>query len=179
MKNALAALAITLAWANVAADTYAIPPGGLHVEDGDTLLIVIDGEEQRVQLAGIDAPEDADNPKLEKDFQRTGLAREELLSLGRSATEHLRRLTKIGGPYTLEYKPDNRDRYGRLSGDVIDVRGRSLSATLVSAGYAIVSRDGAEALHPLAAEAQRQNRGLWGLAPEATGLWAGTSAPQR
>ena len=84
---------------------HQVPPGGLHVEDGDTVLIVIEGEEQRVQLTGIDAPEDTDNPKLQRDMQRTGLERERLLVLGQLSREYLRRLTKIGAPYTLHYQP--------------------------------------------------------------------------
>ena len=155
---------------------YQVPPGGLHVEDGDTVLIVIDGEQQRVQLAGIDAPEDTDNPKLQRDMQRTGLERERLLVLGQLSREYLRRLTKIGAPYALHYEPERRDRYGRLSGEVRDNRGNSLADTLVSGGYAIASRDGSERLRKLQDEAQREKSGLWGLEPEATALWAGVAS---
>ncbi|MEJ1343607.1 MAG: hypothetical protein RPU14_16295, partial [Candidatus Sedimenticola sp. (ex Thyasira tokunagai)] len=42
----------------------------ISVEDGDTLVVKIKGEEKRVQLLGIDAPEDVENPKFTKDLQR-------------------------------------------------------------------------------------------------------------
>ena len=132
LKYSAVIFGLFLASAQAAEVEYLVPPGGLHVEDGDTLLIVINGEQQRVQLAGIDAPEDTDNPKLQRDLQRTGLEREQLLALGQLSREYLRRLTKIGAPYTLHYQPDQRDRYGRLSAEVRDDRGRSLAETLVS-----------------------------------------------
>ncbi len=154
------------------AEERVLPPGSLHIEDGDTLLIVIGGEQKRVQLAGIDAPEDSDNPKLQHDIARTGLARRQLLVLGQVSTEYLRRLTKIGSPYTLHYDPEQLDRYGRLSGDLRDSRGRSLAETVVAGGYAITARDSTEQLRALQAEAQQAQRGLWGSEPEATRLWA-------
>ena len=165
------------------ADEYPVPPGGLHVEDGDTVLIEFDGKEQRVQLEGIDAPEDGDNPKLQRDLARTGLERERLLALGRLSTEYLRRLTRIGEPYSLHYAPDRRDRYGRIVGDLRDARGRSLSETILVGGYAIVANrtdtDLAERLRPLEAEAERSRVGLWALDPEATRAWAGKGPPDQ
>lgn len=43
-----------------------------EIEDGDTLVAVIGGSRERLQLAGIDAPEDSDNAKLQRDLTRTG-----------------------------------------------------------------------------------------------------------
>lgn len=169
----LVALGLFLALGMVGAEEYVLPPGSLHVEDGDTLLVKLDGEEKRVQLAGIDAPEETDNPKLQRDLARTGLERSRLLALGRMATEYLRRLTKIGWPYTLHYEPDRLDRYGRLSGDLRDGSGRSLAELVVAGGYAIASRDATERMWALQDEAQQEQRGLWGLEPEATSAWAG------
>ena len=77
------------------------------------------------------------------------MERGRLLILGQLSREYLRRLTKIGAPYTLHYRPEERDRYGRLSGEVRDNKGRSLAEILVSGGYAIASRDGTEELRQL------------------------------
>ncbi|MEA3276993.1 MAG: hypothetical protein U9Q81_17250 [Pseudomonadota bacterium] len=65
----------------------------IDIEDGDTLIAEVDGVNERLQLAHIDAPEDADNAKLARDLQRTGLDRWVLLELGQTATGHLRELT--------------------------------------------------------------------------------------
>ena len=66
------------------------------VEDGDTLVLDVGGQSTRLQLLGIDAPEDVVNPKLEIDLKRTGLSEEALLKLGRQASNHLRELVKPG-----------------------------------------------------------------------------------
>ena len=49
------------------------------VEDGDTLVVVAENQDVRIQLLGIDAPEDVPNPKLQKDLERTKLAEEVLI----------------------------------------------------------------------------------------------------
>ena len=153
----------------------------IALEDGDTLLLNINGEQQRIQLKGIDAPEDIDNPKLQSDLTRSGLDRERLLSLGHRATEHLRSLTRNDSAYTLQYDPAQRDRYGRLIGDVINHQGESLLTLMVTQGYAIVSVRAADAqqlaqLMPLQKAAIEMKQGLWGLDNEAARLWAGISA---
>ncbi len=173
LNYSVAALCLYLISGPAGADEYVLSPGSLHIEDGDTLLIEIDGKQKRVQLSGIDAPEDTDNPKLKHDLARTGLERERLLALGQLSTEYLRRLTKIGSPHTLHYDPGRMDRYGRLTGSLHDSRGRSLAETVVAGGYAIAARDSTQPLRTLQTEAQQAQRGLWGLEPETTRLWAG------
>ncbi len=54
----------------------------LHVVDGDTLILKINGKEEKVRLIGIDCPEASVNPKAQKDSARTG--------------EDLRKITKMG-----------------------------------------------------------------------------------
>ncbi len=173
MKSIIKVLGLCLILGPVGAEEYLLPSGSLRIEDGDTLLIEIHGEQKRVQLAGIDAPEDTDNPKLRHDLARTGLKRERLLELGLMSTRYLRRLTKIGPPHTLHYDPQRLDRYGRLSGGLHDSTGRSLAETLVASGYAIASRTSTDHLRTLQTEAQQAQRGLWGQEPVTTRLWAG------
>ncbi len=173
MKKLAAIAALLFAAAAVIGEEAVLTAGNIQVEDGDTLRIFIDGREQRVQLAGIDTPEDADNPKLQRDMARTGLSRERLVALGRSATEYLRKLLETGAPHTLHYAPEKRDRYGRLSVELADTKGRSVGETLVADGYAVASRDASSNLLELQSTAQRERRGLWGLEPETTALWAG------
>lgn len=106
------------------------------IEDGDTLVVAIDGVDQRVQIEDIDAPEDADNPKLQRDLERTGLAREQLLVLGRAATAHLARLLARPAGHSLTFDPDRRDRYGRLQVQITGPADHSLNQQLVIDGYA-------------------------------------------
>lgn len=151
----------------------------LNLEDGDTFFMDIAGTVERVQLAGIDAPEDTDNMKLQYDLKRTGLDREALLDLGRAATSHLRDLLEKGGPYTVVYDPDHRDRYGRISAQVSDTTGRSLNTAMVEDGFAVTLSTpgnvaaGSARLTELEAQAIAAGRGLWGQHRAAALAWSG------
>ena len=176
-KNYLALLAALLFSHSALADERIIPGQDIAAEDGDTLVIVIDGKRQRIQLAGIDAPEDVDNPKLQVDIKRSQLSRETLLKMGQVATEQLKFLLKSQAPFVLHFNPQRRDRYGRIPGDIVNARGESIAAQMVNNGYAIVSRrstppDLIERLARLQHDALRQQRGLWGLYPQNSRRWA-------
>jgi endonuclease YncB( thermonuclease family) len=157
------------------AEELSLQAGAIQVEDGDTVRIQLDGQERRVQLAGIDAPEDTDNPKLQRDLQRTGLESERLLDLGRTATRYLQMLTQSDDPYTLRYEPGKQDRYGRLNGELYNRIGESMSDYMVAAGFAVATADGPERLRELQADARRERRGLWQKDPEGAALWSGAA----
>lgn len=152
----------------------------LVAEDGDTLVIQLDGKEERIQLAGIDAPEDSEGPKLERDLARTGLDRETLLALGQAATEHLRGLIAAGGPFNITYDPEKRDRYGRLTAEVSGAAAGSLNIAMLEDGFAMVlappgTAEDSAALGrlPLEQEAVKGRRGLWGEQRDAALAWRG------
>lgn len=167
------------------AEPLEISPEGIRAEDGDTLIVQYQGEAMRVQLNGIDAPEDSDNPKLQQDLQRTGLPNERLLRIGKAATGHLRRLIEDGQGWRLIYAPDQRDRYGRLGGRLLGASGVSAAEAMVSHGYArpLVTRDGsasveADGLVRQADQAREMGLGLWALDPEAMAAWVGEEKPR-
>lgn len=151
----------------------------VEIEDGDTLLIELDGAVERFQLAGIDAPEDTDNAKLQRDLERTGLERDDLLALGLAATDHLRLLVDRGGPFALTYDPDLRDRYGRILAEVSGAGAGSLNVAMLEDGFAIVlPKEGSEGSTNdprvgLQREAIATRRGLWGEYREAALAWRG------
>lgn len=155
-----------------------IPGGDISAQDGDTVLIRINGKNERIQLAGIDAPEDVDNPKLQVDLKRTALDKSQLLRIGRIATGQLRSLLRTKPPFTLYYDPHQRDRYGRIPGDIVNAAGVSIAAQMVASGYAIVNRRDTAAslidrLLPLQQSAIYKKRGLWGSYGNITRRWAG------
>ncbi len=171
-------IAVLLASGAAQADQRIVTAQAVRAEDGDTLLIDIEGHEQRIQLAGIDAPEDVDNPKLQVDIKRSRLTQQDLLKLGRVATEQLKYLLTARAPFVLHFNPQKRDRYGRIPGDLINANGESIAAQMVDNGYAVVSRRGTppelvKRLSELQHEALRQQRGLWGLYPDDSRRWAG------
>jgi micrococcal nuclease len=176
MRNTPFLVAALLVSSTLSARELVLKPGDIRVEDGDTLVVVLDGKEERVQLAGIDAPEDADNPKLKKDLERTGLEQEALLTLGRAATEKLSALVRDSAELRLNLDSENRDRYGRLTATIDTDEGGSLNQAMVADGYAIALPSGDETanadLKTLEQQARQAGRGLWGNSPAAE-RWGG------
>jgi len=162
------------------AEQRSIQAESIRVEDGDTLSVILDGKPLRIQLIGIDAPEDSDNPKFRVDLKRTGLAADALRPMGQSATHLLRFLIDTQGPnFLLDYQPGQPDRYGRIPGDL---RGRnqasSVAEQMLSDGYAITIARGlppqrAEALKARESRARNTGRGIWRLYPEVSRAWSG------
>lgn len=151
----------------------------IAVEDGDTITVQIGAEEKRLQLSGIDAPEDVVNPKLSKDIARTGLSNEALLELGKAATDHLMQLIAPGENLRIEGDLNRSDRYGRVPVQAYKKDGPSLNEQMVAEGYAVVL--GRAALPEVVKsqllnsqrQAQNEQKGLWGSHPAQTMLWSG------
>jgi micrococcal nuclease len=156
----------------------------IAVEDGDTITVQIGSEEKRLQLSGIDAPEDVVNPKLSKDIDRTGLPKEALLELGKTATKHLMQLISPGENLRIEGDLKSNDKYGRVPIQAYKEGGASLNEQMVADGYAVVL--GRAVLpEPVKSQllnsqrqAQTEQKGLWGTHPANTLLWSG-QAPAR
>jgi len=150
-----------------------------QVEDGDTVVARIEGKSERLQLLGIDAPEDTDNAKLKRDLQVTGLQPEVLLQLGEQATQHLLTLLTPGQEVTLIGELQQRDRYGRIPVVLYAAGEQSFNEAMVGDGYAVVlGRYPLDArlkarLEALEAEAIAGRRGLWGPYRESAAAWSG------
>lgn len=113
----------------------------VHIADGDTLTILIAGNEQvKIRLAGIDTPEKAQ-------------------PYGNRAKQALAALT-----FQKQASVDvqTKDRYGRSVGRVY-VQGVDVNAELVKQGMAWVYRKytNDQRLYALEAEAKQAKRGLW------------------
>ncbi|MES9856320.1 MAG: thermonuclease family protein [Sedimenticola sp.] len=151
----------------------------IKVEDGDTLVVNMESKSVRIQLIGIDAPEDVENPKLTKDLQRTALSKPTLMKIGEAATAHLKGLVTAGQKLHLMGDLTKQDRYGRLSALVFKDENHSLNAIMVEDGYAVVL-----GRYPIDPELKKRlmsreqsaidrREGLWGSAPETTHAWHG------
>lgn len=177
LKSLWPLLALLCPLSATAADEFAL----IAIEDGDTLVVDMSGAEVRVQLLGIDAPEDLVNPKLSRDLQRTGLDKETLITLGRQATAHLQRLVKPGQALRLEGDLGKQDRYGRTSAVVYGAESRSLNQGMIEDGYAImIDRPPLPAalkaaLQYAEKEATSKQSGLWKSSPKIFNTWSGRS----
>ncbi|MBC8180254.1 thermonuclease family protein [candidate division KSB1 bacterium] len=147
----------------------------LSAEDGDTVLAMVAGKQQKIQLQGIDAPEDTNNPKFQFDLKRTGLSKEELLTLGQSSTEFLARLLILNSPFTLHYNPDKKDRYGRAVGVIKNQQGQSVNELMVINGYAVSTEAKSDEqlnLNELEQQAKEEKNGLWQYQADTFSRWA-------
>jgi len=116
-----------------------IPCKVVKVIDGDTFKCTLrSGEEINVRMIGIDTPESRVNPKLERDVSKTGLSREEIISMGKEATEFTKRLLPKGEVVYLEQDVQKTDRHGRVLAYVWLKDGRMLNEILVREGMAQV-----------------------------------------
>lgn len=138
----------------------------VHVEDGDTVTLLVDGSKQvTVRLWGVDAPETC-HGKVEGAVCRTGQ------NYGDRARQQLRSLA-LG--QQLIARCEQKTSYSRRVCELQDSRGRSLNLELVAAGAAWVEpRYNTRAEYREAqARAQAGRRGLWGTleAPMEPRIW--------
>ena len=138
----------------------------VRVVDGDTLVVSIDGREERVRLIGIDCPESV-APEPERNTPE-----------GEDAAAFTKSLVKRGDAVWLERDENDVDQYGRLlryvwleepasPDDAGEIGEKMLNGVLVREGYAQARRYGddvahASALEALGREASRAGRGVSG-----------------
>jgi micrococcal nuclease len=125
-----------------------------NVVDGDTIDVLIDGQEFRVRYTGIDTPETVDPRRPVECF-------------GREADGRNRELVE-GKTVGLERDVSETDRFGRLL-RYVWVNGEMVNARLVEEGYATASAFPPDVRHSelfaaLESQARADERGLWGPA---------------
>lgn len=138
-------------------DTDNLPPDVAVVErvvDGDTLVVRVDGERERLRLLGIDTPETVHPEKPVECF-------------GPEASARLAELTPPGSEVRLVRDTQLRDRFGRLLAYVYAPDDTFVNLSMVSDGYATTLHIEPNGAHRgQLAEAERQARnaglGLWG-----------------
>jgi micrococcal nuclease len=92
--------------------------------DGDTLVVEIDGTDERLRLIGIDTPESVAEDRPDECY-------------GHEAAEHLRELLPAGTPIRIERDVEPRDQYDRLLGYAYRAAdGLFVNEALVAGGYA-------------------------------------------
>lgn len=122
--------------------------------DGDTIVVEIDGVEERVRYIGIDTPESVD-------------PRRPAECLGREASDYNRDLVD-GKTIALEKDVSETDAFGRLL-RYVWLDGHLVNARLVRDGYAVAATFPpdvryADLFAGLQAEARAAGVGLWGSA---------------
>jgi micrococcal nuclease len=139
------------------ADADGRPARVIRVVDGDTIVARVAGDEERVRLLGVDAPESVTTDRPVECF-------------GPESAAAARRLMPPGARVRLatDASQGAEDRFGRLLAEVTrDGQPITVNEQLVAGGYAEVFRgDGRARLQPALRAAERSARdaglGLWG-----------------
>ena len=164
--SAVAGLLVLAAVAGCSAQDAPAPAAGggageparvVRVVDGDTIIARVDGDEGRVRLLGVDAPESVTPDRPVQCF-------------GPESAAEARRLMPEGARVALAFDPSQgrEDRFGRLLAEVTrEGATMTVNERLVGGGFAEVFRgDGRGRLQPLLRAAERRARdaglGLWG-----------------
>jgi micrococcal nuclease len=126
------------------------------------------GTTERIRLIGVDTPESEDNPKAERDAERSGQSLSSIFVLGEKASEFTKSYLKRGTNLRLEFDVQQEDNYGRLLAYVYLPDGTMLNALLLQEGYAQIMTippnvKYADTFLRIQEEAREANRGLWGL----------------
>lgn len=157
----VAAVAAVVASVGVGAcATDNLPAGTAVVErvvDGDTIVVRIGGERERVRLLGIDTPETVHPEKPVECF-------------GPESSARLSELTPPGSQVRLERDTELRDRFGRLLAYVYAPDDTFVNLLLVEDGYATtlhIPPNGAHRQQLADAEQQAEAAGvgLWSACP--------------
>jgi endonuclease YncB( thermonuclease family) len=135
-----------------------------RVIDGDTLVIVLDGEETTLRLASVDTEEKISGRPLNSPTKPQTVYGEETALWAREFFDELG-----SPPFVGVWFPDGRrtDAYGRLLGHVILPDGRDFNLLLVQEGRSPYfnkygnSRFAHDAFVRAQDEAQREHRGIW------------------
>ena len=93
----------------------------VRVVDGDTIIVEIAGEKERVRLIGVDTPETVHPNKPVEHY-------------GKEASAFTKKMVD-GEMVRLEYGLESRDRYGRLLAYVFLTDGTFLNAEIIKQGY--------------------------------------------
>jgi micrococcal nuclease len=129
-----------------------------RIVDGDTLVVSVDGRDEKVRLIGIDTPETVDPRKPVQCF-------------GKEASRRMADLLPPGSAVRLERDAELRDRYGRLLAYVFrSSDGVFVNEAMVADGYAHTltippNVAYAERFSDAQRTAREADKGLWSACP--------------
>jgi micrococcal nuclease len=132
----------------------------VRVVDGDTVVVRIDGADEKVRLLGIDTPETVD-------------PRRPVQCFGKEASRRTKELLPEGAEVRLERDVEPRDAYDRLLAYVYRADdGTFVNLALLEEGFAQTltitpNVAYADRFAAAAREARDAGRGLWGACPAA------------
>lgn len=107
----------------------------VRVVDGDTIVVNINGTEEKVRLIGIDTPESRLNSRAYLQEKELGKDAEVVVELGKKAKDFTTSVLDGAQKVFLEFDVQQRDKYGRLLAYVYLPDGRMLNKEIICNGY--------------------------------------------
>lgn len=89
------------------------PAEVVKISDGDTVHVLLEGQDESVRLIGVDTPEKFKSSKLIRDAEASPLSAEEIQRLGEGASAYTAELL-AGREVYVQVGVEERDRYRRL-----------------------------------------------------------------
>jgi micrococcal nuclease len=138
----------------------------LSVSDGDTVVLQIASNRERVRLIGIDTPESHSNPRAKKQAARNHQDVLSIIEQGKAAALYTRNLLPRGTSVRIEHDVEKRDHYGRVLAYLWLPSGEMVNEKIITSGYAYpltiapnvrYQERFLKAFH----EARNAKRGLW------------------
>ena len=151
----------------------------VKVVDGDTLDVLVNGQEKRIRLIGVDTSELHESDKLIRDAKRSSCTEADLQELGAQATQFVSHLLSPGAAVRLEYGRRRYDDHQRILAFVWLADGRLLNELLLCEGYAqallhyVFRSDYRTRFQQCGQRAQAEGKGLW-----PAGCWTTTHGSQ-
>jgi len=138
-----------------------------RIVDGDTIIVQLNHQRERVRLIGIDTPESTVNERARRVSRKYNEDLESMVAQGLRAKAFVVDLIRPGDELRLETDVRSRDDYQRILAYVYLHDGRMLNEILVSEGFAYPLTVPPNVRHAkrftkLFGEARRSKRGLWG-----------------
>lgn len=126
-----------------------------RVVDGDTVKVLVNGEEETLRMIGVNTPETVDPRRTVECF-------------GKEASNAMKNRLTEGAEVTLiaDQTQDNEDKYGRLLRYIEDADGQDVGLWLIAQGYAHeytyrVPYERQEAYQEAQRKASESQKGLW------------------
>lgn len=125
----------------------------VHVADGDTINVLIDGKQEKVRFIGVDTPEKNDSRKPVQCYAK--------------AASNFTAEKLDGGSVRLEAdaQSDNRDRYGRLLRYVYLHDGTLINKEIIAQGYGFAMTSFPHSKMSdftfAQSQAEKEHKGLW------------------
>jgi micrococcal nuclease len=108
----------------------------LKITDGDTIVVILGANKEKVRLIGIDCPETSKNNRAFRQAYEAKLNIDEVVKRGKIAKERLRKIINASND-EVTLIIEGKDRYERILGRIYDSQNNDIGKKLANEGYCL------------------------------------------